>query len=92
MKNIEAFVEPLEGEPDKYSLFNQWCEQEGVIMPKIEYPAWFQNGLLGVRVKEDIQHREAYLAVPYKMFMSVKKAKADPVISEIIEANPEAFS
>ena len=41
-------------------------------MPKLEFPAFFENGLLGVKCKEDINHREAYLFVPYKMKLSVK--------------------
>lgn len=61
-------------------------------MPKLEYPAWFDNGLLGCRVKQDINHREAFLGVPYKMFMSVKKANADKVLGPLIAAHPEAFT
>ena len=54
-------------------------------MPKLEYPAYFEGGLLGVRCKEDIEHREAYLFVPYKMLMSVGKAQKHPVLGEIIK-------
>lgn len=61
-------------------------------MPKLEYPAYFQGGLLGARVTEDIQHREAYLAVPNKLLMSVKKAKQDKILGAIIAAHPEAFA
>jgi hypothetical protein len=43
-------------------------------MPKLEYPAYFDDGLIGVRCKEDIEHREAFLYVPYKVMMSIKKA------------------
>ena len=39
---------------DKYVMFNKWCKEEGVIMPKLEYPAYFENGLEGTRCKEDI--------------------------------------
>ena len=54
-------------------MFNEWCKREGVIMPKLEYPAYFEDGLVGVKVTQDIAHREAYLAVPYKMIISVTK-------------------
>ena len=91
-RNIEWFLDSKADEPDKFQCFNEWCAREGVIMPKLEYPAWFGNGLLGVRVKQDIQHREAYLAVPNKMLMSLKKAKADKVLGAIIAAHPEAFT
>jgi len=45
-----------------------------MLHPKLEYPAYFEDGLLGVRCKEDINHREAYLFVPLKMMMTVTKA------------------
>ena len=57
-------------------------------MPKLEYPAYFDGGLIGVRCKEDIQHREAYLYVPFKMMMSITKAKEHPVLGPIILSNP----
>ena len=53
-------------------MFNEWCEREGVIMPKLEYPAYFNNGLEGIRCKEPIEHREAFLFVPYKMIITVR--------------------
>ena len=40
-------------------------------MPKAEYPAYFEGGLVGVRAKEPIEHREAFLSVPYDMIISV---------------------
>jgi len=43
-------------------------------MPKIQFPAIFQNGLVGGKCKEDIEHREGFLYVPYKMLITVKKA------------------
>lgn len=61
-------------------------------MPKLEYPAYFANGLLGVGVKKDIEHREAFLAVPNKLLMSLKKARADKVVGTLLEAHPEAFA
>lgn len=60
-------------------------------MPKLEFPAFFDDGLLGVRCKEDINHREAYLFVPYKMKLSVKNTIEHPILGPIISAHPEAF-
>ena len=54
-------------------MFLDWCKAEGVIMPKIEYPAYFENGLIGARCTEDIKNREAFLFVPLKMMFSVYK-------------------
>lgn len=45
-------------------MFLAWCKKEGVVMPKLEYPATFENGVTGVRVTEDIQNREAFLFIP----------------------------
>ena len=37
---------------DKYEMFNEWCKKEGILMPKLEYPAVFENGLIGVKCKK----------------------------------------
>ena len=60
-------------------------------MPKCEYPAYFEDGLIGVRCKEDIQHREPLIYVPYKMLMSVKDTLEHPVLGPIIKQFPECF-
>ena len=26
---------------DKFTMFNEWCQKEGLIMPKCEYPCYF---------------------------------------------------
>ena len=65
---------------DKYTMFSEWCQKEGMIMPKLEYPAYFENGLEGTRCKEDIEHREAFLFVPYKMMISVKDTHSHKVL------------
>ena len=36
-------------------------------MPKIEYPAYFERGIRGVKAKDDINHREMFFAAPFKM-------------------------
>lgn len=35
-------------------MFTDWCNKEGVVMSKLEYPATFDNGVIGARCKEDI--------------------------------------
>ena len=37
---------------DKCRRFSHWCTENGVVMPKLEYPAFFEGGLCGVKVKE----------------------------------------
>lgn len=60
-------------------------------MPKLEYPAYFENGLVGVKCKEDIQHREAFLFVPNKMLFSVEKVSEHEILGPIVEAHPDLF-
>ena len=74
--NSNEFYLGVADASDKYECFLSWCSSEGVIMPKLEFPAYFEGGLLGTRVTQDIQHREAYLFVPYKMLLSVKNTLA----------------
>lgn len=61
-------------------------------MPKMEYPAFFEGGLIGTKCIEDIKHREAYLFVPLKIMMTIDKVLNHPVLSGIVAAHPEAFS
>ena len=61
-------------------------------MPKVEYPAYFEGGLVGMRATEKIEHREAFLSVPYKMLMTVDAARNHPVLGGIINYNPHIFS
>ena len=61
-------------------------------MPKLQYPAEFDGGLLGIKCMEEIKHREAYLYVPFKMVLSLKKANNHPVINQIMKENPDIFS
>ena len=60
-------------------------------MPKLEYPAVFENGLVGVRCKEEIKHREAYMYVPFKMMLSIKKTQYHEILGPIILDHPNVF-
>lgn len=77
---------------DKYADFKAWCQEKGVLMNKLEFPAEFQDGLVGVRVTEDIEHNESFLFVPYEVILSVSKAQEDKAINSIILEHPECFS
>jgi hypothetical protein len=39
---------------NRYTIFNDWCKENGVLIPKVEYPAFFEGGLLGVKAREAI--------------------------------------
>lgn len=58
----------------KCDIFNKWCHENGMKTPKLEYPAYFEGGLVGVRALEQINHREAFISVPYKMLITVDGA------------------
>jgi hypothetical protein len=40
-------------------------------MPKLQYPCEFEDGLLGFRATEKIEHRELVIAVPYNLAINV---------------------
>ena len=54
-------------------------------MPKLQYPAYFEGGLVGMMATEPIEHREAFLSIPYKMLLTVNGAQQHPVLGPIIE-------
>ena len=76
----------------KCEVFIEWCRSNGVKWPKVEYPSYFEGGLVGVKAIEPIEHREAFMSIPYKMLMTVDAAQKHPVIGKIIEENPQLFS
>lgn len=47
---------------------------------------------MGVRIKEDIQHNEAFCSVPMKLHLDVNKAQNCPELKPIFEAHPELFT
>lgn len=77
---------------DKYILFKEWCDEHGVIMPKVEFPAYFGGDLIGAKCLDDIKHREALIFVPMNLLLTVNNAKKHEVLSKIIKENEEVFS
>jgi hypothetical protein len=69
----------------------KWRKEVGIIFPKIEYPAVFEDNLIGMRAREPIKHKEMILAAPYKVLLSNEKAKSDPSIGIIFEENKDFF-
>ena len=65
----------------------EWCKKVGIKTPKLEYPAFFDGGLLGVRAKEPIRHREVILSIPYNVLMTMDMAKEHPVLCKVFEGN-----
>ena len=54
-------------------MFNSWCQNEGVIAPKITFPAYFGKNceIVGVEFNAQIQNREAFLFIPYRMMITI---------------------
>ena len=88
-------IDPKEAQ-EQYKIkaiaFNEWCEQNGVEQPGCEYPAYFDNGLVGVRALAPIKHRQAFCKVPFRCIMSLDKAINDPVLGKIIKGNRDILS
>lgn len=82
----------LESQDKKYEIFMEWCFKNGVKIPKLEYPAMFEHGLVGVRAKEEIEHREAFLYVPFKLLITMEVAHKHPVVGHVFRENKELFS
>lgn len=60
-------------------------------MPKVEFPATFENGVIGTRCTSDIQNREAFMFIPYKMMLTESYIHNNPVLKTIINDNPDCF-
>lgn len=53
LKNVDDFHDPTPGE-DSIATFNAWALKNGVIMPKLKYPGYFEGGLCGVLCQAEI--------------------------------------
>ena len=51
-KNVDHFHQPPEDDPKE--AFTNWAIKQGVVMPKLHYPAFF-DGLCGIKCKQEIQ-------------------------------------
>ena len=50
LKGINYYLDETSKNTDANADFKKWCIKEGVIMPKLEYPAYF-NGIRGMKCK-----------------------------------------
>ena len=64
----------------------------GILTPKLKYPGFFENGLVGLEVTEEIKHREAFIAVPYHAIISVDTCLQDKSLAKFYEENPQLFT
>ena len=61
-------------------------------MPNLEFPAFYDDDLVGVAAKAPIKHRDVLLGVPYSVLLTTEKALNDPVLKEVYSENPHVFS
>jgi hypothetical protein len=76
----------------KVQKFKEWCTNQKIIMPNLEYPAYFDDGLMGFKTKKRIDHRELVLGIPYSICMTNDKAIKDPILGKVFTENPALFS
>ena len=94
LKEMDYYLlkEGEEEKEDKDIMFNKWCKKEGVIMPKVEYPVFFENGLRGMRAIEDIAPRETFIFVPFKMVISTEIVWDIEALKPVLSKHPELFT
>lgn len=69
-----------------------WCKKVGIYCPKLQYPSFFEGGLVGARVLEPIAHREAFMFVPYSVIISLDKCQSHEILGPIYANNANIFS
>jgi len=69
---------------DKNRIFLDWCFKNGVVAPKLEWPARFEGGLLGVKATSRIDYREAFVFVPFNLMLTLETARHSE-ISRVFE-------
>ena len=91
-------------EQEKVRQFSKWCDDKGIIRPKMEWPVPFgtpEYPYQGIGATADINHRENYIAVPYNAIMTHEKArkvilthrdgKQTRSFGSVMDENPEIF-
>ena len=73
---------------DLWKNFTSWCFKQGVLAPKVEFPAVFEHGLVGVKVTKDIQVGEHMIYVPHNLLLSVKSTFDHEILGPILEDFP----
>jgi len=53
----------------KYKLFHEWCDQNGVLHPGVDYPVAFgkRGELIGMAAAKDLAPCECFLYVPQEL-------------------------
>ena len=61
----------------KYTAFKQWCDENGILYPGVEFPAAFgKNGqLIGMAAAKDVPPSTAFLYVPQELYINEHNIK-----------------
>ena len=47
---------------------------------------------MGARARQDIEHREAFLYIPFRLLISLEAARSHPEVGPVLRENPHLFS
>ena len=83
----QELTEKARSDP-KLMLFKQWLLDNGAVFEDtVEFPCVFKGGLMGIAAKKDLKNNFAFLFVPNKCIISLKRIRAEPELAKIIEEN-----
>jgi len=91
-RNEEKTAE-LQAQP-RYKLLNDWCKENGVLHPGVEYPVAFgrHGELVGMAASRDIPPQTAFLFVPQNLFICEDNIRMrSPLLSALYDRNPAVF-
>lgn len=78
-------------ERERYEKFFKWCDDNGIVHPKIQYPVMFGTGdnqYPGCLALEDIGKNEAFIKVPGRLVISTQAAMLCEPLKEMFYDNP----
>ena len=78
----------------KYRRFRDWCNENGVFNPSVEYPVAFgkHGHLVGMCAARDVPPMSAFLYIPYNLTINEANIRArSPEMCELYDKHPEIF-
>ena len=72
----------------KFEVFKTWLVDNGAIFDEtVEYPAVFENGLVGLAAKKKIDPYTAYLFISNTCIISIDRVKACTELRPVFQSN-----
>ena len=79
----------------KYIAFAQWCKENGVEHPGVDFPALFgtRGELMGMAAKRDLPPCSAFLYVPFNLNINKHtiKMRSPQLWQEVFDPHPEVY-